>query len=119
MAINFAAESMQGYNNPKIEIVNAEVDKNGTLITQITFDDIAKILARGCIPVFVIMECNSGQKRTRCIMHLASAQDDEILFSTIVMNGTSESPSSIVFGFKFVTSGPPLPLRMPLKGSIS
>ena len=118
MAINFAAESMQGYNNPKIEIVNAQLDNHGALITQITFDDIAKILARGVFPFLSLWTGTQG-KRIRYIMPLASARDDEILFSTIVMDGTPNSPSGTAFGFKFVTSGPPLLLRMPIKGSIS
>ena len=118
MAINFAAESMQGYNNPKIEIINAQLDKHGALITQITFDNITKILARGVFPFLSLWSVIQG-KRTRYIMPLASARDDEILFSTIVMDGSPNSPSGTAFGFKFVKSGTPLLLRMPIQGTIS
>ena len=118
MDINFAAESMQGYNNPKIEIVNAQLDNKGALITQITFDDIAKILARGVFPFLSVWTVIQG-KRIRYIMPLSYARDNEILFSTIVMEGSPSSPSGVGFGFKFVTSGPPLILRMSIPGKIS
>ena len=113
--INFLAESMQGYNNPKIEIVNVEVDK-GAPITQITFNDIAKILARGVFPILSVWSVFKGNK-TRHLLPLSYAQNDEILFSTIVVTGTPSSPSAEVYGFKFVTSEPPVLFYMPIKNT--
>ena len=110
MNINFAAERMQGYNNPKIEIINVEMDDSGALITPITFDDIAKILARGVFPILSIVNAS-----LRYTLPLSCAQDDQILFSTIVMDGTPNSPSGMGIGVKFDTSGTPLTLSMPLK----
>lgn len=118
MAINFAAEHMQGYNNPKIEIVNIEMDNKGAVITPITFDDIAKILARGVFPILSLWGASQGN-RVQYIMPLSYAKDNKILFSTIVMDGTPDSPSGTGYGMKFVASGQPLLLRMPLKSSIT
>ena len=118
MAINFLAESMQGYNNPKIEIINVELDDSGALITPITFDDIAKILARGVFPILSVGHA-SQDSRLRYTLPLSYARDNQILFSTIVMAGTQNSPSGTGFGIKFDTSGTPLMLRMPLKSSIA
>lgn len=116
MAINFLAESMQGYNNPKIEIVNVEVDNNVGVITPITFDDIAKILARGVFPILSLGGVLQGN-RIRYIMPLSYAGENEILFSTIVMEGTPNLPAATGYGLKFNTSGPPLMLRLLLRDS--
>lgn len=117
MSINFLAESMQGYNNPKIEIVNVEMNEKGAPITPITFDNIAKILARGVFPILSVWAAQQGN-RIRYLMPLSYAHDNEILFSTIVMTRTPDSPSATGYGFKFTTSGPPVFLRMPLKSAI-
>lgn len=109
---------MQGYNNPKIEIVNVELDNNAGVITPITFDDIAKILARGVFPILSLGGVLQGN-RIRYIMPLSYARDNKILFSTIVMDGTTDSPEGTGYGLKFVTSGPPILLKMPIKGVIS
>lgn len=117
MAINFAAESMQGYNNPKIEIINVEMNKNGTLRPPITFNDVAKILARGVFPILSVWN-ESPNDRMRHMLPLSYAQNDKILFSAIVMDGTTNSPSGVGFGMKFTPSNNPELLRLPLKGSI-
>ena len=118
MGINFAAANMAGYNNPKIEIVNVEMDENGAPITPITFDNISKILARGVFPILSVWAAIQGN-RIRYLIPLSYARDNEILFSTIVMTGTPDSPSATGYGFKFTTSGPSVFLRMRLKSDIT
>lgn len=118
MAINFAAVHMQGYNNPKIEIVNVEMDNKGALITPITFDDIAKILARGVFPILSLWGALQGN-RIQYIMPLSYANDNKILFSTIVVEGSPDSPESTGYGMKFTPSNNAELLRMPLKSSIT
>lgn len=113
MAINFAAESMQGYNNPQIEIVNVELDGHGALITPITFDDIAKILARGVFPIVSLWSVGKDEI-VRNILPMSYARDGEIVFSTIIMHGTPDSPASSAYGLKFAPSGPPVVIWMPL-----
>lgn len=115
MAINFLAESMQGYNNPQIEIVNVELAKNGTVTTPITFDDIAKILARGVFPIVSLWSAVQGEKM-RYILPLSFARDNEILFSTIIMDGSPNDLSCSGVGFKFVPSRQPFLVRMLLQG---
>lgn len=117
MGINFLAETMQGYNNPKIEIVNAELDINGALITPITFDDIAKILARGVFPILSVWSVFQGNK-IRYTIPLSYARDDVILFSTIVMAGTPNSPSGNGYAVKFNAADPPVLLKMPLNSGV-
>ena len=114
-AINFLAESMQGYNNPKIEIVNVEMGKDAP-ITPITFNDITKILARGVFPILSVWSVFNGNK-TRNLLPLSRARDDEILFSTISTAGTPSSPTAMVSGIKFVPSGPPVLFNMPIKNT--
>ena len=114
--INFLAESMQGYNNPEIEIVNVELDNKGALITQITFNDIVKILARGVFPILSVGSTIQGH-RMRHLIPLSHTRDNEILFSTIVMAGTPDSPAATGFGFKFAASGPPVLIRTPLQSA--
>ena len=114
MSINFSAEHMQGYNNPEIEIVNVELDETGALTTPITFDDIAKILARGVFPILSAWGAIQGE-RIGYIMPLSFARDNEILFNTIYLAGTLDSPTGAGIGCKFSTSGPPVLLQMPLQ----
>ena len=56
MAINFAAEHMQGYNNPELTFVSMEIDPNaGNIISAPDYDSVLAMLNRGCVPQLCVV----------------------------------------------------------------
>ena len=56
MAINFAAENMAGYNNPKIEVFKAIMDNATHIISDApNKQEIIRCLCRGSIPALVVV----------------------------------------------------------------
>lgn len=87
MAINFAAEHMQGYNNPDIEIVNVEID-NDNILSDITYNDVEKILARGVFPIVSMRGVEQGITYIY-ILPLAAAGGNKIIFAAVTLVGSS------------------------------
>ena len=61
MAINFAAEHMQGYNNPQIEVFTAVLAETGASLAQYPNKSIIlNCLSRGSIPIIILSFGTSG-----------------------------------------------------------
>ena len=107
MAINFAAEHMQGYNNPKVEIINVTVDGEGN-ITDITYNDIVKILSRGVFPIVAF-------RLTPAIAYflpLEAFDEGAITFTcTHIYDIGTETPATGIYGIVFAPSKPPVFLQ--------
>lgn len=103
MAIKFAAEFMQGYNNPNIEIINIEMNPStGEALTTITYDDIKKILARGVFPIVSLWGEYQGNKM-RFILPLSATGIDEIVFAAF----NHRSQILFYYGITFTADAPP------------
>lgn len=53
MAINFAAEHMQGYNNPNISVLTINLTNNLNVISAPSYTELEALIARGIIPILV------------------------------------------------------------------
>ena len=105
MDINFAAANMQGYNNPKIEIINVFVDAESN-ITGVTYNDIVKILSRG---VFPIISLHLDPSITY-FLPLEAIDTGTITFTCrhIYINSGTSTNLVDTYGLVFTPSNPPV-----------
>ena len=107
MAINLAAEHMQGYNNPSVDIINIEMSGSANVTTEITYEDVEKILARGGVPIVVLWAQSPTGVKIRYILPLAYTGDREIKFAASITGGTSAHPSCNCIGLIFALNTSP------------
>lgn len=85
MAINFEAANMAGYNNPKIEVFKAIIDRGTNAITDAPrMTEIIRCLRRGSIPA-LMMSSPDGSTVDLLLVYtwVSDAEGDTIMFGNM------------------------------------
>lgn len=103
MAINFEAANMAGYNNPQIEVFEANCNENGEIVAAPTKSNILGCLKRGSIP-FIRVTFNSDGILRQFLFTFAGAREiagnSQVSFTTVISFGETGdlTTDTLVYG---------------------